>query len=1078
MLDPTISDHPRSRHCGRASVAATAVAVLLLAGCTGSTAAPPEAGAEQVAVTVRTSGDIIDFDDGLDHYVVSTVNDPTRIEPDVAPAPAPVAQPEPETPEVATTVTAAAVVAAGTLVTDDPPAELVPVTANGTTERAALDAAGPGSLVVADVHGLVGESGRRYLRTLDGLYEISGAMVETVETVDTAPEATHAPAPVTADAAIRDAVDAVDGVVAAEIVGVGILAVTTEPTTDAHAVAAVTGVTDVSDEVVLGLAADSRQPLQWALENTGDPAQANGTTGIAGADTDADLAWSVSTGAGTVVAIIDSGVDLAHPDLAPNIWSNPAETCGNGIDDDANGYVDDCHGWDFGDRDGDPNPTFGAHGAEHGTHVAGIVAGVRNGTGIVGIAPDAMILPLKVSDSVGRITMSSLAAAITYASRYADVINMSLGTSPGTPREYVADLEAAVAVAGRAGVTVVTAMGNDGVDISTRPVWPASFASVYDHVIAVGASTNGDTRAYFSNTGSPLTIYAPGWAIMSSLPTTGWGFLYGTSMATPAVAGAAASVLASGTARTPADVRSRLVATARPTSAGPRLDVAAAVGYVPPAEVAELAVTLAGADRLVPDTASTLTWTVVTRDPSSAVALRLSVAARDGGTIGAVGGLDAAFRTADGVDLGTLVTDERGEFPPIAVDANTFTTGMAIGATVALPAAEYAFVAELVDASGLAVSPAVANFVSVTALDSTNPTSPPTLAPADPNAPVTPTSTLAPSTPPNPAAPTTTRPPGAPGGGGGSGAPTSTTEPHTDAPGTPGTPATTRAPGSGTTPTAPVTTPATTAAPSTPGATVPADTVAATVPAGPATTAPAGSVTTTTQAPVWTPPASTIPAPDPAGDGDHRAVSITPRAGSTAGGTLVTIDGSFPTTVPVYVWFGDSWSTSVRADASGTRITVATPPVPFAGTRDVIIRFTADRAVELRLVDAFEFTDGTTSAPTTPTMTPTTTTPTPGPGGGAVGGATTVPPSPTTTVAPPAPTVPTPTVPTPTVPTPTVPTPTPPGTTTPGTTVSPTRPLGRLTLRTVPAGSALSGLHISAWPGTGCRTASCPGTGL
>ena len=118
-------------------------------------------------------------------------------------------------------------------------------------------------------------------------------------------------------------------------------------------------------------------------------------------------------------------------------------------------------------------------------------------------------------------------------------------------------------------------------------------------------------------------------------------------MATPAVAGAAASVLASGTARTPADVRSRLVATARPTSAGPRLDVAAAVGYVPPAEVAELAVTLAGADRLVPDTASTLTWTVVTRDPSSAVALRLSVAARDGGTIGAVGGLDTTFRTTD-----------------------------------------------------------------------------------------------------------------------------------------------------------------------------------------------------------------------------------------------------------------------------------------------------------------------------------------------------------------------------------------------------------------------------------------------
>ena len=292
MLDPTISDHPRSRHCGRASVAATAVAVLLLTACTGSTAAPPVGGEQQVAVTVRTSGDIIGFDDGFDHYVVSTVNDPTRTAADVEPA--------------------TVVVAAGALVTDDPSAELVPVEPDGAIERAAIDAAGPGSLVVADVHGLVGEPGRRYLRTLDGLYEISDTTVETVT----------AAGPL-ADTAIRDAVDAVDGVVEAEIVGVGLLAVSTEPTTDAHAVAAVPGVTDVSGEIVLGLTADSRQPLQWALENTGDPAQANGTTGIAGADTDADLAWSVSTGAGTVVAIIDSGVDLAHPDLASEHLEQP-----------------------------------------------------------------------------------------------------------------------------------------------------------------------------------------------------------------------------------------------------------------------------------------------------------------------------------------------------------------------------------------------------------------------------------------------------------------------------------------------------------------------------------------------------------------------------------------------------------------------------------------------------------------------------------------------------------------------------------------------------------------------------------
>ena len=1029
MLDPTTSDPSRSRHCGRASVAATAVAALLLTGCAGSTAATPLNAEQQQAVAVRSSADIVGFDDGLDHYVVSTGNDPSR-------------------PTVATTTGSKATapaerepvtVAAGALVTDDPPAGLVPVTAVAPAEQAALDAADAGSFVVEDVHGLVGEPGRRYLRTLDRLYQITDMPVRTMAAE---------PAPVVTgggltDAAIRDAVDEVDGVVAAEIVGTGLIAVTTEPTTDARGVAEVPGVTAVADEVVFGLHADSRQPLQWAIDNTGDPAQANGTTGLAGADTGADLGWSVTTGAGTVVAIIDSGVDLTHPDLAVNIWSNPGETCANGIDDDANGYIDDCHGWDFGDGDGDPNPAFGSRGAEHGTHVAGIVAGARNGTGIVGIAPDATILPVKVGDSSGRITMSSLAAAITYASRYADVISMSLGTSPGTPRASVADLEAAVAAAGRAGVTVVTAMGNDGVDISSRPVWPASFAAVYDHVIAVGASTNSDTRAYFSNTGSPLTIYAPGWAIMSSLPTTGWGFLYGTSMATPAVAGAVASMLAAGTATTPARVRSRLVATASPTPAGPRLDVAAAVGSVPPAAVPALSVTLGGADRLTPDTSSTLTWSVVTRDPSSAVALRLSVAARDGGVIGAVEGLDATL-IADGNELGTLVTEGRGEFPPVPVDATALAGGVTIEATLALPASEYAFVVELVDAGGLVVSPAVANFVSVTA-------APPL---ADPDAATTTTTTIAitttttvagtpatnaPSNPSNPSSPTTTQP-ASTGNSGGAGTPGTT-----QAPQPPDGAPTTQTPG------APVTTdaPTSTGGPPVPSTTTP------TTPTTPAT--PATPVSSTTSPPLPTPPGTTLPPPEPATDGGFRADAITPRSGSVSGGTSVTIDGVFPTSVPVYVWFGDSWSASVRADASGSRITVVTPAVPMAGTRDVIIRFSTDRSFELRLVEAFQFTDGSIQVPAT-------TLPGGSVGGGGSGGGAVTPPAPAPAPAPAPPSSSPATIAPPSTPT---------------TTAAPSvRALGRLTLRTVPTGSALAALHVSAWPGTGCRTAACPGTEL
>lgn len=1037
-------------------------AIVIVAGSAGSLAGcstPPAPGPAALALPaadVLTSADIVPYDDGLTHLVVTTL--PDAVAPDGA-----------VDPDVAAT-------AIGTWrrVVDRPPAGLQSVPAATPAEIDALAIAGAGSEIVEDTDGLVGEPGGRYLRSLGSLFAIDAAdgprPAEPAEPAEPAPALVGGLLATTARFATEIA--RIDGVVAADVVGAGFVAVAVDPTVAADVtrhIDGIEGVADVDEDVLFGLTDDPRQGEQWAITNTGAAAQADGHPGVAGVDVRAPLAWSVTAGAGTVVAVVDSGVDMAHPDLAANIWSNPGEQCGNGVDDDANGLVDDCRGWDFGDRDADPSPVQGATGWYHGTHVAGIVAAARNGTGTVGVAPEATILPLKVSDSAGRISLAAIAAAIDYASAHADVINLSLGTSPGAPREYVTGLEAAIARAGAAGVTVVAAMGNDGVDITNRPVWPASYASFYDHVIAVGASTNADTRASFSNTGAPLTIYAPGWAVMSTMPQTAWGFLYGTSMAAPVVAGAAAAVEASGSASTPGAIRARLTATSVTTSAGRRLDLAAAVGYVAPTEQPAITVSLLGADRAVADTPSSLEWVVATRDATPAVAARLSVAARDASGVGAVGGLDAEIGTLAAGSL-TALTDDRGEFPIVPIDGAALAAGGAsLTATMSLPPGEYAFVVELLDAAGQPVAGPVATFLSVAppggVAPTTVPGTPPGTVPATtiPTVTTVPAPLVAPTTlAPGATAPSTTQP----AGGGGTGTPlwpTTTTATATTLPTAttipdraPNTPTTTPSNTPSTTPPNTPTTPPGNATPTTtPASPSPVTTSATpTTVAPPAVTAPAGGGQGTTT--------TTLPPPEPVRDGDYRATAISPRSGPLGGGTVVTIDGVFPASVPVYVWFGDGWSTAVRSATDAgtgttTRLTVTTPAATAAGVRDVIVRFATDRSVELRLVDAFAYVASTPVVVTTP------------PTGGSGGSGTTTTPAttPATSVAP-----------TTVTPTTVAPTTIAPPATTITTTLPPSRALGRLTLRPVASGSALASLPATSWPATGCRAASCPGTTL
>lgn len=267
--------------------------------------------------------------------------------------------------------------------------------------------------------------------------------------------------------------------------------------------------------------------------------------------------WGIQTGSSdVVVAILDSGVDTDHGDLAGNIWINIDEIAGNGIDDDGNGYIDDVNGYDFIDVDGDPNPAPDGNddngdgstdsGVTHGTHVAGLVGAVgNNASGITGVAWDVALMGVRVLDDEGAGTDASIAGGIRYAAdNGADIINLSLG---GFGSSTI--LESAVEYAQSKGVLIVAAVGNNGININASPFYPAC----YSGVIGVGSIGKDASASSFSNYGSDCTdITAPGESIYSTLytddPTHGFtlnfGYLSGTSMASPIVAGGAALALA------------------------------------------------------------------------------------------------------------------------------------------------------------------------------------------------------------------------------------------------------------------------------------------------------------------------------------------------------------------------------------------------------------------------------------------------------------------------------------------------------------------------------------------------------
>jgi subtilisin family serine protease len=260
-----------------------------------------------------------------------------------------------------------------------------------------------------------------------------------------------------------------------------------------------------------------------------------------------------------VVGVIDEGVMVNHPDLDANIWRNPRETAGDGVDNDGNGYLDDVNGWDFANNDGtvfDGRPPADYTTDEHGTHVSGTIGAESNGSGVVGVNWNVSIVSGKFLGPNGGTTAAAI-RAINYMTnlktRYG--VNVVATNNSWGGGGYSQGLHDAVIRAAKADILFIAAAGNEGRNNDVQASYPANYdttratstqsAASYDAVISVAAIQSNGGRPAWSNYGrTQVDLGAPGAAINSTVPPDSGGTAYwafdGTSMATPHVSGAAA----------------------------------------------------------------------------------------------------------------------------------------------------------------------------------------------------------------------------------------------------------------------------------------------------------------------------------------------------------------------------------------------------------------------------------------------------------------------------------------------------------------------------------------------------------